>query len=111
MRMGRWWTAVGVAGALLVVVTRPAFATLVPGGGPAASDCYVELDVSNITATNVTKGKKVSCTDGDACDAGPCGDQSCTLRARVCWNQNDPNLTCNAPSKLDSLQAKGKVSI
>src|SRR6185503_1526946 len=113
MRMDRSWKAAGVAQALLVAITlaSPASATLVPGGDPASSDCYVELDVSGITATNVTKGKQISCTDGDACDAGPCGDKICKLRARVCWNQHDPNLACTAPAKLDKLQAKGKVSI
>src|SRR6185503_17520464 len=59
MRMDRSWKAAGVAQALLVAITlaSPASATLVPGGGSASSDCYVELDVSGITATNVTKGK------------------------------------------------------
>src|SRR6185436_9007887 len=107
------WKSTGVAGALLAVLmlANPASSTLVPGGGPAASDCYVELDVSGVTATSVTKGNQISCTDGDTCDSGPCGDGICKLRARVCWNQKDPSIACTAPPKLDKLQAKGKVSI
>src|SRR6185436_771880 len=105
------WKSTGVAGALLAVLmlANPASSTLVPGGGPAASDCYVELDVSGITASSVTKSKQISCTDGDACDSGPCGDGICKLRARVCWNQTDPSIVCTAPPKLDKLQTKGKV--
>lgn len=86
-------------------------AVLVPGGKKADSDCYAELAAYGFAGNVVTssKGSTATCTDGDACDAGPCGDNQCDIKVKVCVNQTDPNLSsCTAPSGLDSLKLKGK---
>ena len=91
-------------------------AGLVPGGGPTKSDCYVELGVVGIEnpSERVKNNKIVLCTDGEACDTGPCGDRQCDVRLRVCINQPDPNLaSCTPPSRLDRVTVKtqGKVKL
>ncbi len=60
--------------ALLVVLGAVAgfvsfgFGTVIPGGGPAKSDCYVELGVQGTKTT--TSSNLLECTDGDpTCDA------------------------------------------
>jgi hypothetical protein len=110
--MKQAWT-IAFAGALALAVASPArvAAGLVPGSGPSASNCYVELDVAGVTnpSADVAKNKKITCTDGNACDTGACGDGICRIGVRVCWNQSDPNAAgCAAPSSLDSVKAKGK---
>src|SRR5262249_53200745 len=80
---------------------------LIPGGGPARSDCYVELGIVGIDnpGPDVRSGRVVSCTDGDPCDTdGACGNGSCTFSAAVCINQTDPNLAaCHPPPGLQTL--------
>lgn len=91
-------------------------AGLIPGGGPAKSDCYAELSVLGIQnpSAGVQKNKIVLCTDGEPCDVGPCGDRQCTIRLRLCVNQRDPNLAdCMPPTGLDRVmvKAQGKVKL
>src|SRR5262245_11139934 len=90
---------------LAAVLLSGASAGLVPGGGPQKSDCYAEFDVDGISnPQDVVRNKLVSCMDGDECDSSPCGDAVCTFGVRVCWNQNDPNVSdCDPPASLDSL--------
>jgi hypothetical protein len=74
-----------------------AAAGLVPGGGAAKSDCYAELEVNGITNPgDVKKNKIVLCTDGEACDAGECGDDRCDVRS--CPRVNQTNLSPAPPS-------------
>jgi hypothetical protein len=91
--------------ALLTATTVPA--GLIPGGGPARSDCYLELNVVGIDnpGPDVRSGRVVSCTDGDPCDTdGKCGNGSCTFSVAVCINQTDPNLpACHPPTGLQKL--------
>jgi hypothetical protein len=99
-----------------LALATPSHAGLVPGGGAAKSDCYVELEVAGIEnpSQRVQKNKIVLCTDGEACDTGPCGDNRCDMELTLCVNQHDPNLsTCTPPANLDLLKAKskGKVKI
>jgi len=97
--------------ALLTATTVLAFdgqeAGLIPGGGPARSDCYVELKVVGIDnpGPDVRSGRVVSCTDGDPCDIdGECGNGTCTFGVAVCIDQTDPNLpTCHPPTGLQKL--------
>ena len=99
--------------ALVVAIAGPASAGLIPGGGPTASDCYVELDVAAIEngTDAVKRNKKVLCTDGDPCDFGPCGDGVCDFKVRLCWNQNDPNVgDCAPPPALDKMLLKGPLA-
>jgi hypothetical protein len=89
---------------------------LVPGGptSKSSSDCYLELLVVGIEneSPQVEDGKKIFCTDGEACDAGPCGDNVCAMRAGVCVNQTDPNLPdCTPPAGLESASVKNKIAI
>ncbi len=100
--------ACGVAGLLLLLVSSgAASAGLVPGGGPQASDCYIEVDVQGVESPGplVQSNRIVRCTDGDACDTdGVCGDDSCTLQVAVCIGQSDPNLpACDPPDVLRRL--------
>jgi hypothetical protein len=65
-------------------------------------------------SARVEKNKIVLCTDGEACDTGPCGDRECDVRIRLCINQQDPNLAdCMPPSGLDRVKVKtqGKVKL
>ena len=99
---------------LAMLAAAPAGAGLVPGGGPGASDCYVELDVTGIQSgtDRVQKGKTVLCTDGEPCDLGACGDNVCTVSVAVCANQKDPALpACTPPAALKSLKVRGKLSV
>jgi hypothetical protein len=89
---------------------------LVPGGGPTKPDCYVELGMAGVVVPSerVQKNKIVLCTDGEACDTGPCGDDACDVRVRLCVNQEDPNLAdCVPQSGLASVTVKpvGKVKL
>jgi hypothetical protein len=103
-------------GALLAAVgiVPAAYATLIPGGGKTAGDCLVELDVAGVDASQVTKGKKVTCIDGDPCDADQACNGSCTFETAVCILQADPALAdCTAPASLTALtvNAMGGVII
>lgn len=88
--------------ALLSLVVAPAYAGLIPGGGPAASDCYVEFEVQNVTGT----GNTVTCQDGDPCDADAACDGTCTFQMRLCVNQcaNSASVTLKKP-KLKGARA------
>jgi hypothetical protein len=92
------------------LAAAPAFAAMVPGGGPATSDCYAELEVAGVDPDTVQHGKKVVCRDGDPCDTGPCGDGVCDVVVRLCWNQHDPDLpACVPPASLDELHVRGPL--
>jgi hypothetical protein len=93
--------AVGLA----VVAGAGSSTTLVSGGGPAKSDCYAELAAQGITSADVKNNKKISCTDGDACDAGLCGDGICIVKVDLCWNQTNV-AGCTPPASLDSIKLK-----
>ena len=74
-----------------VLVAGVALATLVPGGGQAGSECYVEFDVLGATSPK----NRLTCEDGDpACDVdGQCGN-GCTFSISLCVNQtNVPGCT------------------
>lgn len=103
-RTAETWIGVGAVAAFALVATL-AGAGLVPGGGPSKSDCYSELNVQGVDASGVTNDKKITCKDGDPCDAGPCGDNSCTFKVELCWNQTNVS-GCTAPASLDSIVVK-----
>ena len=89
---------------------------LVPGGptSKASSDCYLELLVAGIenVPPDVEDGRKIFCTDGEACDRGPCGDNVCSMRAGVCINQNDARLPgCTPPAALEKASVTSKLGI
>jgi len=107
-RWRRRWSS--IAGVLGTLAAAPAFAAMVPGGGPATSDCYAELEVAGVDPDTVQHGKKVVCRDGDPCDTGPCGDGVCDVVVRLCWNQHDPDLpACVPPASLDELHVRGPL--
>ena len=77
---------------MVLAATGLAIAGLVPGGGKAASDCYVEFDVGGASGSN-----KVTCVDGDpACDADGQCQGVCTFSVAVCVNQ--PNVASCTPA-------------
>ena len=95
--------AAAICGAVVLGVAGGGAAGLIPGGGSGRSDCYAELDVAGITnpSDRVQKNKIVLCTDGEACDTGPGGDNQCDVRVALCINQTDPNLPdCTPPASL-----------
>ena len=109
------YSVVGMV-ALIGIGTR-AQGGLVPGGGNSAADCYAELDVRGsqnpgTTGNGVQGNKTVTCTDGEACDQGTCGDDRCDLSVALCVNQVDPNVgSCQPPATLDSVKVKSKGSV
>ena len=106
----RCMTAVG---AMMLAIGGPSVAGLIPGGGNAASDCYIELDVQGIEngTDAVKKGRKVTCVDGDPCDTGPCGDGVCDLKVALCLNQFDPNVpACTPAPALESVLLRGQLA-
>lgn len=109
--MDAWARMQSLVVAIAMLVAAPALATMVPGGGPATSDCYAELDVVGADPASIQHGKKIVCRDGDPCDAGPCGDAVCDVVVRLCWNQHDPDLpACVPPASLDSLHVRGSLA-
>lgn len=96
-----WVASTGVA---------PVAAGIVPGGGPASSDCYVVLDIAGVESASVQKGKRITCTDGDPCDSGACGDGRCTFRTAVCVNQSGV-AGCTPPASLQQVRLRGKVAL
>jgi hypothetical protein len=94
-----------IAASTLALATA-AFATVIPGGGPARSDCYVVLDVEGTKA--LTTSRLLTCEDGDAtCDLdGQCNDQ-CLVGLSICINQPG-EAGCTPPSALSSVRAHFK---
>jgi hypothetical protein len=89
-----------------VALATGAFATVIPGGGPARSDCYVVLDVEGTKSP--ASSRLLTCEDGDAtCDLdGQCNDR-CLVGMSICINQ--PGLAgCTPPSALTSVRARFK---
>jgi hypothetical protein len=122
MRVGKRRVGRGGAALLALVVAAalgvaaPSNAGRIPGGGTAKSDCYAELEVTGIEnpSQRVQNNKIVLCTDGEACDTGPCGDNQCDVQVSLCINQTDPNVaSCTPPAGLDGVKVKaqGKVKL
>lgn len=92
-------------------------AGLIPGGpaSKTSSDCYLELAVAGVEngTASVENNRTVRCTDGDACDQGPCGDDRCELRVAACVNQVDANLgDCVPPATgLRSAKIRSKLEL
>jgi uncharacterized delta-60 repeat protein len=87
-------------------------ASLVPGGPLAKTnnDCYLELRVSGVGSSQVQKHQVVTCTDGDPCDRGPCGDNRCDVEIAGCSSQTDPALPdCTPPASLDKVKIGGAL--
>src|SRR5207253_7701376 len=105
-----WSTAACLLVATFVALAgaSPSRATSLPGGGPAASDCYVVLNVQGTTPA--ARPNRLECKDGDPqCDQdGDCHNGRCTFRVQVCIDQDG----CPVQSALRSLQiGPGKLAI
>jgi len=75
---------------------------LVPGGGSLVTDCVTEWavdpDLAPIPEPGTPPGFRLSCVDGDACDADAATDGRCTFRVAVCLDVGDPSLPdCAVP--------------
>jgi plastocyanin len=79
-----------------------AWGGFIPGGGPERSDCYTQLYVADVESPGprVKRKRIVSCTDGDPCDSGRCGNNACEFTVGVCVGQTDPNLPSCKPARL-----------
>jgi len=104
----------GMAALIAALGASPAAAGILFGGtGP--SECYGALSVQTVEAGSSsvsTRGKTttITCTDGDPCDAGACGDKACTFPVAGCINQ--PGLAgCTPPAALQQFRVRGKVSV
>src|SRR5262245_23373175 len=77
---------IAAALASTVAFATGAFATMIPGGGPARSYCYVVLDVEG---TRALRSKRIlECVDGDpSCDLDGVVNDQCEFGVRVCVNQ------------------------
>lgn len=84
----------------------------IPGKGPADKDCAAEWIVETTPPPSIDPrfnlpDFKVDCQNGNpACDADNDGtDDHCTLRVRVCINNQDPRLACT-PTQVASFELK-----
>jgi len=69
------------------VTTFTPIATLIPGGGMKASDCFAEF--SDIPAVMNSLGRPTTrsvCHDGDSCDRDGVADGMCTFAVGICFN-------------------------
>jgi uncharacterized delta-60 repeat protein len=90
--------------------TTTTLQTVLLGGGPLNSkgDCYLELKVTgDVPVKNHTTA---TCTDGDPCDAGPCGDDRCDFVVAACASQTDPALSCSPPPALEAVKLSGVLA-
>src|SRR5262245_9609239 len=94
------------AGALVTaaLLASAGSTTVIPGGGPTKSDCYVVLNVGGTRP--LKNAKTLECTDGDpACDTDGLCNNVCALQVQLCINQ--PGVgNCVAPSGLQKLKFK-----
>jgi hypothetical protein len=87
----------------LVLGGAPRAFALIPGGGPAASDCYAEWQV-NSTELTATAGKSnLDCEDGDPrCDVDGAANGACTFGVSVCIFQSD--LPACTPQEVTEIR-------
>lgn len=86
-----------------------AHAVLLPGGGPAKSDCYVEFQIDGVDTATSTK--LVQCTDGDACDKDGVANNSCSFGVSLCVNQVLSGCAPPGPgAPLTSVTPKGAAA-
>jgi OmcA/MtrC family decaheme c-type cytochrome len=100
--------AVGVL-VVALAVARGAGGVTVAGGGPAKTDCLVELQASGLgfpSGKAVFKG--ATCADGDPCDADGVRNGSCLFKPMICFNQSDPALPKCTPAVVNKLKLKAK---
>jgi hypothetical protein len=103
-----WFVAVGVFVMVLAVATSAGGVT-VAGGGPAKTDCLVELRASGLgfpAGKAVFKG--ATCADGDPCDADGARNGSCLFTPMICLNQSDPALPKCSPAVVQKIKFKAK---
>ena len=92
----------------LVCSSLPAWA-LVPGGGSARSDCYVEWQVTSPDVVANRGRTGIDCQDGDpACDVDGVQNGSCMLGVSICAFQgNIPRCT---PREVTSVKLSRRAA-
>src|SRR5262245_35882212 len=102
-RDARWLAGVGALAAAALLASAGS-TTVIPGGGPTKSDCYVVLNVGGTRP--LKSAKALECTDGDpGCDTDGLCNNVCALQVQLCINQ--PGVgNCVAPSGLQKLKFK-----
>src|SRR5262245_59008254 len=85
----------------------------IPGGGPAALDCQLELDTPKPNFPFSTPGKpatakELRCFDGDAgCDVGGEVDGVCRFPLDACFRVADPALPTCTPADVTAFAVGG----
>src|SRR5215831_17824313 len=94
--------------AVLTLAAAPA-AALVPGGGPAKTDCWAEWQVTTPERGPDHGQVGVDCQDGDPrCDVDGPGNGTCTIGVSVCLFESDgctpqPVTAVKLPRKARAL--------
>lgn len=85
----------------------------VPGGGPASSDCQLELDMPRLNYPPMSVpgktrvAKELRCFDGEAgCDLDGEVNGTCRFPLDACFGVSDPNLACS-PGTVTSFTVGG----
>ena len=101
-----------LAAASLIILVAHGRATVIPGGGPTKTDCYMEFDVKG-SVTPATKANKITCTDGDpTCDTDGLCDGTCTFSIRLCPNQTGlAGCTPHPPLTKVKVKPNGALTI
>ena len=103
---------VGLAVVVLSVVAARAVAgPNVAGGGPPASDCFVEFDLGAAAFTTHGATTKVSCTECDpTCDADGKKDGTCVFTFGICPKQSGI-ASCKASTVLRPIRIAGARAV
>jgi hypothetical protein len=101
--------------AVLVVLTLAPSSVVaapnLPGGGPSASDCFVEFDVGQATFTTKGSTTKINCTECDpTCDTDASKDGKCVFRFGVCPKQGGI-ATCKPSTTLRPIRITGATPV
>jgi DNA-binding beta-propeller fold protein YncE len=101
------WRAPAMLVALALAAPARGEPLVVPGNGPARSDCLAAwvLDAPPEAATVLARKTRFVCTDGDpACDADATADGRCSIRAQVCFGiETQPDACTPGPAGIYDL--------
>jgi len=95
----------------LLLVSSSALA-LIPGGGKASRDCWLEFEVGDLALNFPAapkKSRELRCFDGEAgCDLDGATNGSCTFAIDVCLYNDDASLPGCTPSDVTAALVSNK---